>query len=367
MNRRPHLSPDSTTPAAIRDESIYIVGAGAQTPVGRYVLAAAAAVRCGISAYAEHPFMIDKYGEPMVVARAEWLDETLPLEDRIVTLAVDAAEEALYPLGEHLATLRGKMRIHLALSSENLPGSAQRQRVLERLAAGVDFGARSAPIEPVVDGHAGGLLALENAVRQLRCSEAQICLVGGADSWLDPLRLEAVDFAGRLHSVNYSWGFTPGEGAGFCLVTTGTVARRLGVTPLAELLNVATAQETKLMGTQTVCLGEGLTTAFRRVLDPHNRVAHSYCDLNGETYRADEYGFTICRASQYFEEAGRFTAAAECWGDVGAASGPLALTLPIAAWARGYASGRVILAWSSGASAPLRGGALVKQFAAPAS
>jgi len=31
--------------AALQDESIYIVGAGAQTPVGRYVLAAAAAVR----------------------------------------------------------------------------------------------------------------------------------------------------------------------------------------------------------------------------------------------------------------------------------------------------------------------------------
>jgi hypothetical protein len=66
----------------------FIVGAGAQTPVGRYVLAAAAAVRCGVSAYAEHPFMIDKQGEPMVVARADWLDEAISQEDRIVTLAV---------------------------------------------------------------------------------------------------------------------------------------------------------------------------------------------------------------------------------------------------------------------------------------
>lgn len=184
MNNQ-HLHPDS----------IYIVGAGAQTPLGRNVLAAAGAVRCGISAYAEHPFMIDQHGEPMVVARADWLDETLPLADRIVTLAVDAAQEALHPLSAQLPTLRRQMRVHLALSAENLPDAAQRQNVLDRFAAGACFTPADPPIEPVADGHAGGLLALENAVRQLRRGEASFCLVGGADSWLDPERLEAIDFA----------------------------------------------------------------------------------------------------------------------------------------------------------------------------
>jgi 3-oxoacyl-[acyl-carrier-protein] synthase-1 len=93
-------------------------------------------------------------------------------------------------------------------------------------------------------------------------------------------------------------------------------------------------------------------------------VAHSYCDFNGETYRADEYGFTFCRTSECFENAGSFTAAAECWGDVGAASSFLALALPLAAWSRGYAKGPITLVWSSSAHAPLRGAALVKQFAA---
>lgn len=345
----------------LQNEAIYIVGAGAQTPVGRCVLAAAAAVRCGISAYAEHPFMIDKHGEPMVVARADWLDETLPLEDRIVTLAVDAAQEALDPLIAALPSLRRQIQIHLALSAENLPDPARRQDVLDRFALGAGFSPTDRGMEPVVDGHAGGLLALENAVRQLRRGVAKLCLVGGADSWIDPQRLEAIDFAGRLHSVNHSWGFTPGEGAGFCLITTGASARGLGLNPLAELLAVATAQETKLMGTRTVCLGEGLTAAFRGVLTPRDRVAHSYCDFNGETYRAEEYGFTICRTSDCFEDAGSFTASAECWGDVGAASGSLALTLPLAAWTRGYAKGSVNLAWSSSASAPLRAAALLKQ------
>lgn len=350
----------------LQRNAIYIVGAGAQTPVGRSVLAAAAAVRCGISAYAEHPFMIDKHGEPMVVGRADWLEETLPLADRIVTLAVDAAQEAIFPLSHsslsaQLPSLRQQISVHLALSAETLPDPSLRQTILDRFAVGASFPGADTSIAPIAEGHAGGLLALENACRQLHRGEASLCLVGGADSWIDPQRLEAIDIAGRLHSVNNSWGFTPSEGAGFCLITTGAMAHRLGLAPLAELLAVATAQETKLMGTKTVCIGEGLTTAFRGVLDPRHPVTHSYCDFNGETYRADEYGFAICRTRDGFEDAGSFTAAAECWGDVGVASGPLAVALPLAAWARGYAKGSVSLAWSSSARYSLRAAALLKQ------
>jgi 3-oxoacyl-[acyl-carrier-protein] synthase I len=346
---------------ALKEDSIYIVGAGAQTPVGRNMLAAAAAVRCGISAYAEHPSIVDEWREPMVVARAEWLAESLPLPDRIVTLAIDAAREALQPLGNPVSSLRRRVRMHLALSAESLPDDGQRQGILERLAIGSAFAALGPEIELVVDGNAGGLLALKNAVLQLRRGDVQLCLVGGADSWLDAERLKAIDAGGRLHSVHCTWGFTPGEGAGFCLIATGSTVRTLDLTPFAEILAVATAQESMLLGTDTVCVGEGLTRAFQAVLNPHHRVAHSYCDLNGETYRAEEYGFAVCRTSDSFENAGSFTAGAECWGDVGAASSPLAITLALAAWSRGYAKGPVTLAWSSSASRPLRAAALLGQ------
>ncbi len=343
----------------IQADAIYIVGAGAQTPVGRSVLSAAAAVRCGISAYAEHPFMIDKHGEPIVVARADWLDETLPVEDRIVALAVDAVTEAVHPLGVNRGNLLRNTRFHLALSAENLPNSSVREQVAHRIAEGVDFNAAAADVALVADGHAGGLLALENACRQLRRGESIFCLVGGADSWLEPERLEAIDFAGRLHSINYSWGFTPGEGAGFCLLALGQTLERHKLAPLAQVLAVATAEELNLMGTKTVCIGEGLTAAFRGVLNRQFPVSHCYCDFNGETYRADEYGFAICRTRDYFVDPGSFTAAADCWGDVGAASGPLSLTLPLAAWSRDYAIGPAALAFASNATTATRAAALL--------
>ena len=48
-----------------------------------------------------------------------------------------------------------------------------------------------------------------------------------------------------------------------------------------------------------------------------------YCDMNGEPYRADEYGFA-CLSYQGVSSspASDFIAPADCWGDVSAASAP---------------------------------------------
>jgi 3-oxoacyl-[acyl-carrier-protein] synthase-1 len=350
------------SPTSAENSSVNVIGAGAQTAVGRSVLASAAAVRCGVSAFAEHPFMIDKNGEPIVVAMADWLDEGLLVEERIAMLAVEAAQEAIVPVAEHLHNMLPRLRVHLALSAENLPDAEQRRTVCNRIVAELGLPS-AASINLVVDGHAGGLLALENACRQLHEDSNAICLVGAADSWLDPVNLERVDQEGRLHAIKNSWGFTPGEGAGFCLLAAESTVRRFEVAPLAELLSVATAQEPETMGGDGVCIGKGLTAAFRGVLSNSNKVTHTFCDFNGEPYRADEYGFSVCRTREDFEDAGSFTAAAQCWGDVGAASGVLSLALPLAAWSRGYGKGDANLVFASSGRAPLRGAALLKKLA----
>jgi 3-oxoacyl-[acyl-carrier-protein] synthase-1 len=72
--------------------------------------------------------------------------------------------------------------------------------------------------------------------------------------------------------------------------------------------------------------------------------------MNGEPYRADEYGFTVARTSERFVDAADFLAPADCWGDVGAASGPLYLGLAAAAGRRRYSQGPYWLAWTSSES-----------------
>ncbi len=87
------------------------------------------------------------------------------------------------------------------------------------------------------------------------------------------------------------------------------------------MLSVGTAHEPKRIKTETVCIGEGLTEAFREalaVLPAGTKVSDIYCDMNGEPYRADEFGFTALRTKEHFESASDFVAPADCWGDVSA-------------------------------------------------
>jgi len=336
-----------------QEDAVYVISVGAQTPVGRSALKAAAAVRCGISAYREHPYMIDRYGEPMVVAQADWLPEVSLPQDRMIRLGTDALLDALQIARS--ISYRGGLSIVFAMSGMNLPSEESQAMTARAILAELSQAGISSQGKVLAEGNAVGVKAIQQACHRLQSGSEEMIAVVGVDSHLGREQLESIDYAGRLHTINNSWGFTPGEGAGALVLTTGRILGRNKITPLARVAAVATGNESKLLGTKTICIGEGLTQAFRGALSDSDKVVHSYCDLNGETYRADEFGFAVCRTGKGFHDAGSFNAAAECWGDVGAASVPLQVALATSAWARNYAKGSNVLCWSSSTTSPLRG------------
>jgi 3-oxoacyl-[acyl-carrier-protein] synthase-1 len=196
-------------------------------------------------------------------------------------------------------------------------------------------------------------MALEEGCQQVQQGEADFCLIGGVDSYLEPETLEWLDEGEQLHSTANTWGFIPGEAAGFCLLASQRAAERYQLKALAWVRAVATAMEPNLIKTDTVCTGQGLSVAFKEVLNTlpaSERVNQTICDMNGERYRADEFAFTIARTSERFVDATDFTSPADCWGDVGAASGPLFINLVSAAALKGYAKGSFTMLWTSSES-----------------
>ncbi len=335
---------------------IVITGMGASTPVGRTVWASAAAVRAGISGFAEHPFMIDTAGGPMRVARAPWIADEEAKNGRISHLLLPALEEALRPL-DAVPWQGGRLRLSLELGlppeRPGLPPDFSNEldesiaaRFSERFFAGETFSI----------GHAAGLFALESALRKLSLGEEDASLVAGADSYLFPETLEWLEECDQLHGagpLNNAWGFVPGEGAGALLLMGEERARSLGLPVYGRVLGVGTGREKNLIKTESVCIGEGLTTAFRgalSLLPPGTKVDALFSDMNGEPYRADEFGFTALRTKEYFEAAGDYAAPADCWGDVGAASGPLCSALAIISHYKGYGKGPLSLVWAGSES-----------------
>lgn len=344
-----------------KDETIHVIGLGARTAVGLSAPMSAASVRAGISRIGEHPYMIDRFGEAMVVARASYLSNELSGVERFIELAAPAVLEAL--------TLLQSTTVRVEPMPLILGLPAQRPGLPANLAEGIvnhfkntTHGAlRFSEAQTFSCGHSAGLIAIQAGSQKIREGRAEFCLAGGIESYLEPETLEWLDEEEQLHSEKIKWGFIPGEAAGFCLLASARVLEKYRLHTLGRILAATTARETNLIKTDSVCTGEGLTKAFRAVLRslPSNeKVAHVICDLNGERYRADEYGFTVARTSEHFVDATDFLAPADCWGDVGAASGPLFINLAIAAGLRAYAKGPLSLIWTSSESGE-RGAALL--------
>lgn len=332
---------------------MHLLAFGASTPIGRDAWSSAAAVRAGVAGFRQHPYMVDRAGEPMRVAPAPWLDVDLTGVERFEALLYPALDQAVAPL-QGSPPLRAALALGLPAPRPGFPaGSAQRlgARVAERYGRLLDASAR------FDCGHAAALVGLDAALRKLRHDELDVCIVAGVDSYLEPETLEWLESREQLHgagALNDAWGFVPGEGAGAVLLAGERGVAALGVQRRhGRLLGVGLAFEPKTIDSGEVCLGAGLTAALRATLDalPRGlRVSDVYCDMNGEPYRADEFGFSGLRVGTVFESLSDFVAPADCWGDVGAAGVPLHLTLAAVAQAKRYAHGALALVFASSPS-----------------
>ncbi len=332
-------------------ERVVIVAMGACTPIGRDAWSSAAAVRAGISGFVQHPYMIDTAGEPVRAAIAPWIDIGLTGADRLEQLLFPAIDQALEPIASSRDT-RFNVALALGLPSPRpgLPDDIQRQmmnRIKKR------FTSKFRTAAAFAAGHAAGLMAVQAAAAKLGQGALDACVVAGVDSYIDPLTLEWLEECDQLHSagpLNNAWGFIPGEAGAALLMVRESIAAAAQLKPLAIVLGTGTAAEPKRIKTKTVCIGEGLTQAFRAALDAlpsGTKITDVYCDMNGEPYRSDEFGFTALRTKECFESASDFVAPADCWGDVAAAGGPLHLMLAAIAGSKGYANGGLAFAWAS--------------------
>jgi 3-oxoacyl-[acyl-carrier-protein] synthase-1 len=339
-----------------------VLAIGACTPVGGDARSTAAAVRAGLCGFSEHAYMIDTAGEPMRVAQVAGVDAGLRGAERLVALLAPALTEALAGVltpsrattGDH----EGRIGVAIAWPPAR-PGGPDDTADAVRALCRDRLGARLGPFQLFASGHAGGFEALDQARAWLRAGQVDAVVVAGVDSYLAPETLEWLEAEDQMHGagpLNNAWGFIPGEAAGALLLARAGAAAGGGAGVgafsggWADVLAVGLGRESKLNKSGEVCIGEGLTQALRRALDemPAGGVIDNVvCDMNGEAYRADEYGFCGLRVRDWLRDPTDFLAPADCWGDVGAAGLPLHLLLAASACRKGHAKGPLTLLWGS--------------------
>jgi len=341
---------------------VHVIALAARTPVGFSAEATAAAVRAGISRLALHPFMVDDTGEKLHAAFDPSLERPCFGCDRMIALASAALDELIAKLTKNVAW-PSPIPVLLA-APEARPGFGDQdaQRLVTRLRASLPNAAAKLDVQLVGRGHAGGLHALQLAMQRMSPGN-DLFVVGGVDSYLEADTIDWLASNRQLSSSEVRSGFVPGEGAGFIALGTEGALRQLRLTSLAVVRGAGTAKESKLIKTDAINLGEGLAAAIQSASHglrlPDEAVDTVYCDINGERYRSEEWGFALLRGGQREVKSSGYVAPADCWGDVGAASGPLLCLLAVRSWARRYAAGPRALV-CAGSESGLRGAVVLE-------
>jgi len=317
---------------------VFVVGAGVVSPVGLSLEETAAAARARVARLREIEWR-DRRFQPFIVGAVpdDGLPELAPelaaqplqyREARILRLAQVALEGALKTLGGQETPVPLLLGLPEHHTTKPLDPKGFLAKLAQQTKAKLDLGRSVAAPK----GRAAGLMAFRRACTLLETGEAEFVLVGGADSLIDLYVLGTLDMQGRIRNEVTSDAFTPGEGAAFLLLATEKMASEKSLKPLAQVLGCALGQEPGHFYAEEPYLGEGLATTFAALFaeaPPPSSVGCVFSSLNGERYWGKEFGVARLRNSAKFLPDHQMEHPAECFGDLGAAHGPMLAALAV--------------------------------------
>jgi 3-oxoacyl-[acyl-carrier-protein] synthase-1 len=220
------------------------------------------------------------------------------------------------------------------------------QRMIER-----NFGDAIAPalVAAIPAGRVGMADAVGGAARWLTGRKCARVLIVAVDTYLDPITLEWLFDNRRLKDDDRPAGLSPGEAGACVLVESDAAAAARDVQVLMQVIGVGRGSDFSIYDEQRN-VGRGLAQAVGESFDQAGIQAFAgdiVTDLNGEVWRATEYGGGRVLLRSRFGEAVKDVLPALSIGDVGAASAAVALCVAARSFVRGYATGEHVLVLGS--------------------
>ncbi|MCY1046163.1 hypothetical protein OV208_32935 [Corallococcus sp. bb12-1] len=194
-------------------------------------------------------------------------------------------------------------------------------------------------------GHTSVLGGVAEAFEALSHGRVRRALVVGVDSLVGEEELQWFAFHRRLKTPEQAVGLMPGEAsAALLLESEGEARRRQAVS--SGLVSAVEVLEPSL-DSQDVPPGLSLARVIEATMAQASRIHTVYGDLNGEEWKARQWGSALVRLSSRPP----FQAMRQSWpaislGDTGAASGAIQLALACRTFLRNPSSGDTALVWS---------------------
>jgi 3-oxoacyl-[acyl-carrier-protein] synthase-1 len=317
-------------------DPVVIAGIGMMTAVGLSAAETAAAVRSRTARFVETPIRHMAF-EPVTLAEVPE-DGLPPLSDglskvsgltsrerRLLRLATMPLRECLAPLAEN----RVRVGLCLALPELETTTPLDRAAFVAHLATQTEgrFDAEASDASHV--GRAGGFLAIGQAVLTIQ-SGAEFMIAGGVDTYRDPYVLSTLDREARVKSDTSSDGFVPGEAAAFLLLASERAAAARGLAVFGRVTPVSAGFEPGHLYSAEPYRGDGLSGTLQQLIAQgalDAPVGEVYSSMTGESHWAKEWGVAFLRTKAAFREDLGMHHPADCFGETGAACGPLMVGL----------------------------------------
>lgn len=291
-----------------------------------------ATVKAGINVYAETNRLNGNFDQ---IKMALVPDEALPPLNPALkqTIGITARQSRMLQLAdpalkEVLANHKDKEPVTLYLAGpEPIPNTPLpiRSVFIKQLQqqTGLAIDVESSKVFPM--GRAGAFYALEYAFEYLETSGKKYIVVGGVDSYWDPLTLGILARDKRVQTIPGEMdAFVPGEGAGFLLLSVDEPFQGA-----RKLYRPGIAEEEGGRYSDKPYRGDGLSQAFRKAIENGTGapISNIYSSLNGESFGNKEFGVAVMRSSDSLNPEYDHRHPAECFGDLGGAFGTVLIGL----------------------------------------
>jgi 3-oxoacyl-[acyl-carrier-protein] synthase I len=304
-----------------------IIAASCIFPSGPGMALAGTALAAKMPLNRKHPFYVDRCGD---LVRASYFPEPKTFDIARWTALVNAALQDLRT--QQPVPQTGEPKItHYSLWLVVPP--ATRSGVPDNLAEQLLAACAEGPfvfesVHIVEGGHAAPVQALHSATLWLAAapiSHSRAAVVVAVDSWLHPNALDWLETQELLHNASKiykgqarrnPYGFIPGEAAAAVMVSSTGPA-------WCSIIGAGATAEPVLRTDPRPCTGLGWTQAAQSALAtlPEDcKISLIMSDLNGEPYRADQFGFTALRISERLIDNWERYTPALVTGDVGTAT-----------------------------------------------
>jgi 3-oxoacyl-[acyl-carrier-protein] synthase-1 len=320
-------------------QPIAILATGMVTGVGLNAPASCAAIRCGLTNFAETRF-IDSSGEWIVGSEVP-LEQPWRGRAKLVHMVVPAIQECLEAANESRAY---QIPLLLCVAEKTRPGRLEGldDRLLDEVQS--ELGLRFHPSSHVIsEGRVGGALAIKESHEILYQRHLPYCIVAGVDSYLVAGTLSEYEKRERLLTPTNSNGFIPGEAGAAILL--GPLSS--GSNSKLTISGVGFGTETATIESEEPLRADGLVQAIKAALidsglnmgDLDFRIT----DVSGEQYTFKEASLALTRILRDRKEEFDLWHPADCIGEVGAAIGPVISAVSNASMKKGYSSGNKVL------------------------